>query len=253
MEEPPQRVAARAHPLLAVRHRLHPADDHPDVLPGRPAVRRSTRSTSRSPTRRPATGSSPPTTTTSTTPRVVHRLPVGHRADRRRTAPRSRRTSRPVSTAADRDPGPDRRPVLRLRAAVRRGDSELVAAGHAAARSGCTARCIDGAGDPVPDALLEIWQADADGAVPPAAGLAAPRRLDLHRLGPRRHRRRRPLLASPRVEPGATGRTGPVLRGDGVRPRACSTGCSPGPTCPARAAGRRPAAGRRCPPSGATR
>ncbi len=39
VEEPPQRLAAGAHPLLAVRHRLHPADDHPDVLPGRPAVR----------------------------------------------------------------------------------------------------------------------------------------------------------------------------------------------------------------------
>lgn len=29
---------------------------------------------------------------------------------------------------------------------------------------------FDGAGAPVPDALLEIWQADADGAVPSAAG-----------------------------------------------------------------------------------
>ncbi|MET0703354.1 MAG: protocatechuate 3,4-dioxygenase subunit alpha, partial [Mycobacterium sp.] len=28
----------------------------------------------------------------------------------------------------------------------------------------------DGAGQPVPDALLEIWQADADGAVPRADG-----------------------------------------------------------------------------------
>ena len=34
----------------------------------------------------------------------------------------------------------------------------------------------DGAGDPVPDALLEIWQADADGHVPTAAG-------SLHRDG----------------------------------------------------------------------
>ena len=32
--EPSQRVAPGAHPLLAVRHRLHPAPDHPDVLPG---------------------------------------------------------------------------------------------------------------------------------------------------------------------------------------------------------------------------
>ena len=28
----------------------------------------------------------------------------------------------------------------------------------------------DGAGNPVPDALLEIWQADADGAIPSATG-----------------------------------------------------------------------------------
>jgi protocatechuate 3,4-dioxygenase alpha subunit len=34
----------------------------------------------------------------------------------------------------------------------------------------------DGAGSPVPDALLEIWQADADGVVPTAAG-------SLHRDG----------------------------------------------------------------------
>ena len=33
VEEPPQRLAPGAHPLLAVRHRLHPADGHPDVLP----------------------------------------------------------------------------------------------------------------------------------------------------------------------------------------------------------------------------
>jgi protocatechuate 3,4-dioxygenase, alpha subunit len=31
-------------------------------------------------------------------------------------------------------------------------------------------RVLDGAGDPVPDALLEIWQADADGRVPQRAG-----------------------------------------------------------------------------------
>ena len=39
VEEPPQCVAACAHPLLAVRNGIHAADDHPDVLPGRSAVR----------------------------------------------------------------------------------------------------------------------------------------------------------------------------------------------------------------------
>ena len=32
--QPPQRLAPGPHPLLAVRNRLHAADDHPDVLPG---------------------------------------------------------------------------------------------------------------------------------------------------------------------------------------------------------------------------
>ena len=34
----PQRLAARAHPLLAVRARVHPAARYPDVLPRRPAA-----------------------------------------------------------------------------------------------------------------------------------------------------------------------------------------------------------------------
>ena len=37
--EPPERLAARAHPLLAVRARVHRAAGDADVLPGRPAVR----------------------------------------------------------------------------------------------------------------------------------------------------------------------------------------------------------------------
>jgi hypothetical protein len=37
VEEPPQRLASGAHPLLAVRHGLHLAPDHPDVLPRRSA------------------------------------------------------------------------------------------------------------------------------------------------------------------------------------------------------------------------
>ena len=39
LAQPRQRLAARAHPLLAVRHGVHPAPGHPDVLPRRPAVR----------------------------------------------------------------------------------------------------------------------------------------------------------------------------------------------------------------------
>ncbi len=49
------------------------------------------------------------------------------------------------------------------------GDAELVPAGHPdAVRLHGTVR--DGAGEPVPDALLEIWQADPQGRVPQVAG-----------------------------------------------------------------------------------
>ena len=49
------------------------------------------------------------------------------------------------------------------------GDAELVPAGHPdAVRLHGTVR--DGAGEPVPDALLEIWQADPHGRVPQVAG-----------------------------------------------------------------------------------
>ena len=39
LAQSPQCLAARAHPLLVVRDRLHHADGDPDVLPGRPALR----------------------------------------------------------------------------------------------------------------------------------------------------------------------------------------------------------------------
>ena len=49
------------------------------------------------------------------------------------------------------------------------GDAELVPPGHAGAvRLHGTVR--DGAGVPVPDALLELWQTDPAGAVPRVAG-----------------------------------------------------------------------------------
>ena len=44
------------------------------------------------------------------------------------------------------------------------GDSELVRPGRADAVR-LHGQVLDGAGDPVPDALIELWQADADGRV----------------------------------------------------------------------------------------
>lgn len=50
----------------------------------------------------------------------------------------------------------------------------------------------DGAGEPVPDVMLEIWQADGDGTTP-IERVVAPRRVDVHGLGPGLDRRRGPL------------------------------------------------------------
>ena len=49
------------------------------------------------------------------------------------------------------------------------GDSELVPPGHADAVR-LHGQVLDGAGAPVPDALIELWQADADGRVPREPG-----------------------------------------------------------------------------------
>lgn len=49
------------------------------------------------------------------------------------------------------------------------GDSELVPPGRERAVR-LHGTVYDGAGEPIPDALLEIWQADADGVVPHVAG-----------------------------------------------------------------------------------
>lgn len=49
------------------------------------------------------------------------------------------------------------------------GDNELVAPGRADAIR-LHGRVLDGGGAPVPDALIEVWQADADGRVPREPG-----------------------------------------------------------------------------------
>ena len=91
----------------------------------------------------------------------------------------------------------------------------------------------DGAGNPVPDALLEIWQADADGAIPSATGSlrrdgwtftgwgraatddAGHYSFSTVRARPDDSRFARRSSSSP------------------CSPAGCSTGCSPAPTCPA--------------------
>ena len=67
------------------------------------------------------------------------------------------------------------------------GDARLVPPGSPGAIR-LHGRVLDGEGRGIPDALVEVWQADAGGHVRPAARFAAPRRPHLHRLGPLRHR-----------------------------------------------------------------
>ncbi len=53
---------------------------------------------------------------------------------------------------------------------------------------------LDGAGQPLPDALVETWQADPDSRFDhpdDPRGAARPRRRGVPRLRPQRHRRRR--------------------------------------------------------------
>ena len=95
----------------------------------------------------------------------AHRLPLGHRADRQPPHPDGDEEEQPRMSDLTADARPDDRPVLRLRAAVRPATASWCRRA-ARTRSACTALVFDGAGEPVPDALLEIWQADADGAVP---------------------------------------------------------------------------------------
>ena len=101
---------------------------------------------------------------------------------------------------------------------------------------------LDGDGRPVPDALLEIWQANADGTIPDVRRLATPGRLDLHRVGPRRHRRWRTVQLLHRHPRSLRSRCGTVLSDHRVRPRAAQPAVHTRLRA-GRAAGRRSTAG----------
>ena len=152
--QPPERLAARAHPLQPVRARVHAAARDPDVLPGRPAVL--------------------PGPDVQLGPRRAR----GEADDQRlrlRRRPRSRGRSRSAGTsccAARRRRRPrsrthddavaDRRAVPADRAAVA-GRPGRRARGHARAGSGSTAASSTATARSIPDAMIETWQADPDG------------------------------------------------------------------------------------------
>ena len=231
VEEPPQRLAAGAHPLLAVRHRLHPADGHPDVLPRGPAVRaRPDLPVDRRPGGpRAAGGDVRPRRHRA---RVVHRLPLGHRADRQPPHPDGggRMSRAPGDLTAHR--GPDGRPVLRLRAPVARRQRAGPARPRRT-RSASTAWSLDGAGDPVPDALIEIWQADADGAGRQEPGSLRRDGFTFTGFGRAATDDDRPLLVLHGPARADRRRARRRSSRSPSSPAGCSTGCSPAPTCPA--------------------
>ena len=71
-------------------------------------------------------------------------------------------------------------------------------------------RVLDGAGEPVPDAMIEIWQADAAGRYAGAADVRRSRRLP--RLRADRHRRRPDAsFVIETIKPGAHGGEAPHL------------------------------------------
>ena len=102
--------------------------------------------------------------------RVGHRVPVGHRAHRQRRAPRSRTPTREralMSTLLTATPG---QTSARSSATRCRSTGQRAGAARLAGAVRLHGVVTDGAGRPVPDALLEIWQADADGVDPDGHG-----------------------------------------------------------------------------------
>ena len=165
--QPPQRLAPGPHPLLALRPGLHPAARHPDVLPGRPAVLPGPDLQLR-PRRRRGRGWSP-----------LRPRPRPHPSGRwpspstsccaAASRPRSRnrmsdRARRPGAGRAQSCRSRRRRPSARSCTSPCPGTTARTSCPTARrARSGSAGRSVDGAGDPVPDALVETWQADPEG------------------------------------------------------------------------------------------
>ena len=223
-KQPPQRLAAGAHPLLAVRPGVRPATGDADVLPRRPAVlpgpdlqlgprggaaadglrlrpRRDRRTTGRS-----ASGSTS----------------CCAAARRRRSRASPTMTDLGHHTVADRRAVPVDRPAVGRRA---RASSGIRRASRSRARSP-TAPAT-----PVPDGLIEIWQADPDGHFPHPDD---PRGRDLPRAS-RRSGGARPTqpvrFRFRTLKPGrGRRRAGAAHRRRPCSPAACSSTWSPGCT-----------------------
>ena len=162
--QPLQRLAARAHPLLAVRPRVRARGWSRRCT--FPAIRCST--TTRCTRAFPTSARAAPglgVRLGDDDPRAGARLPVRHRAARpRRDADgellRRRRTTMSLQTTSSQTVGP----YLHIGIDVARHRRPRPRPGvERRARSPIDGRVIDGDGAPVNDALVEIWQANAHG------------------------------------------------------------------------------------------
>ena len=212
VEEPRERVAARAHPLLGVRLELHAAHRHADVLPGRPAVPARSDLQHHPPPGRPRPAHRPATTTTSRCPSSrwatggtswsTARMPPGS-SPRRETTDVGPREDPPGRAPAR--PSARSSPSASTTRRSTRSSSRTVPA-----RSCSAARSTTAPGQPIPDAVIEIFGADSDGTRLARAWRVPPRRPHLHRLRPRGHHRRRALRvldAQPRLRSSARRRS----------------------------------------------
>ena len=209
------------HPLLGVRAGLHPAAGHPDVLPRRPAVR--LRPDPRLGARGgPGAAGVPASIWTTTEPEWA----LGYRWDIVLAGPRGDaaggRGGRPV-TLPD-DAVPDHRAVLRRRAALARRPRRWWPTARRA-RSGSAAGCSTAPASPVPDALVETWQADGQGRFAHPDDPADPPGRASGGSG------------AARPTPRAAGRSAPSSRARsrprGPRPPTSTCRCSPGACSPA--------------------
>ena len=154
-------MAARAYPLLRFRTRVHPAAGDADVLPWRPALRRRP-DLQLDPRPEGARADGQHLRLGDDDARVGSRLPLRHRARRTGGDPaRGRELARP-------DPSQTVGPFFSIGLSDRRLD-ELVPAGTEEAIR-VEGRVLDGAGEPVVDAMVEIWQADRGGEYGPGFG-----------------------------------------------------------------------------------
>ena len=188
--EPFQRLAAEPHPLLALRPDDRDAARHADVFSGRSAA-----------------GARPDLPVRAGGRARAARLGILARRDRARLRARLRlrhRASRPgrdadgdAAVSLKQTPSQTVGPFFAfgLTAPQYGYPYDAIASGDLADESApgerirIAGQVIDGAGEPIPDAMIEIWQADSEGRYAhPADGRAV--QPEFSRLRPLRHRHR---------------------------------------------------------------